>query len=116
MPPTTGDPSASLRTGYGHPASVAGLVTADGVLGFPTLATKTTTSRGWGTRLLWPGNDDRSLRGKRVGGAEGEAVSDGGELVSAADSVCAEARREDAAHGGDEGAAASEEDAIDILC
>ena len=37
----------------------------------------------------------------------------GGELIAAADAVCAEAACEDAADGGDEGASSGEEDAVD---
>jgi hypothetical protein len=55
----------------------------------------------------------KSSLGKRLCGAEGEAVGYGGELVAAANFVGTEAGLEDAADGGDEGAAASEEDAVD---
>jgi hypothetical protein len=48
------------------------------------------------------------------GGAQGEAVGNGGELVAAANAVFAETGLEDAADGGDEGAAAGEEDAVDF--
>ena len=52
--------------------------------------------------------------GKGLRGAEGQAVGDRGELVAGANAIVAEARLEDAADGGNERAAAGEEDAIDL--
>ncbi len=43
-------------------------------------------------------------------------MCNGGELVAAADSIRTESRSEDPPHSGNKGAAAGEEDAIDILC
>ena len=55
------------------------------------------------------------LRGlvQGFGGAEGETVGDGGELIAAANAVRTEAGLKDAAHRGHEGAATGEEDAVD---
>ena len=56
---------------------------------------------------------DRCRSGERVGGAEGEAERDRGELVAGAQPLFPEASREERAHGRHERGAAGHEDAID---